>query len=233
MSVDGASARAIQGLLTSDFGFADFMTDTAAVRVARPVAVAETAGGASDVTAIVRLRQNGENNLQLSFYKVDDLAGTVDGKRPGEMGYEAAAAARAYQLTTGGTSINGPGYGNYGQTGILQGRCRRHHRHEAGEHHHRRPLLGLRQCQRAGGRPPVGHLWNYGLNTWGWEDQHGGGDHDYNDLLVQLDFTSGAGHGWLVLGLIPPSRPRDCRDTEGSLDTSPFAGMMGQRMSYW
>jgi hypothetical protein len=44
VSVDGASARAIQGLLTSDFGFADFVTDTAAVRVARPVAVAETAG---------------------------------------------------------------------------------------------------------------------------------------------------------------------------------------------
>ena len=45
---------------------------------------------------------------------------------------------------------------------------------------------------------PVGHLWNYGLNTWGWEDTYGGGDHDYNDLIVQLDFTSAHGHGWLV-----------------------------------
>jgi len=44
----------------------------------------------------------------------------------------------------------------------------------------------------------VGHLWNYGLNTWGWEDLHGGGDRDFNDLVVQLDFTSAAGHGWLV-----------------------------------
>ncbi len=44
----------------------------------------------------------------------------------------------------------------------------------------------------------VGHLWSYGLNTWGWEDQHGGGDHDYNDLIVQLDFTSSAGHAWLI-----------------------------------
>ena len=44
----------------------------------------------------------------------------------------------------------------------------------------------------------VGHLWNYGLNTWGWEDVRGGGDHDYNDLLVQLDFTSSNGNGWLV-----------------------------------
>ena len=46
----------------------------------------------------------------------------------------------------------------------------------------------------------TGHLWNYGLNTWGWEDTFGGGDHDYNDLLVQLDFTSSAGHGWLIAG---------------------------------
>ena len=44
----------------------------------------------------------------------------------------------------------------------------------------------------------VGHLWNYGLNTWGWEDTFGGGDRDFNDLIVQLDFTSTSGHGWLV-----------------------------------
>ena len=49
---------------------------------------------------------------------------------------------------------------------------------------------------------PVGHLWNHGLNTWGWEDTKGGGDHDYNDLVVQLDFTSACGHGWLVLTLV-------------------------------
>ena len=124
VSVDGASARAIQGLLTSDFGFADFVTDTAAVRVARPVAVAETAGGANDVTAIVRLRQNGENNLQLSFYKVDDLAGTVDGKRPGEVGYEAAAAAHAYELTSGGRSHQRAGLRQLWPDRHPEGRCR-------------------------------------------------------------------------------------------------------------
>jgi hypothetical protein len=43
----------------------------------------------------------------------------------------------------------------------------------------------------------IGHLWNYGLNTWGWEDLRGGGDRDFNDLLVQLDFTSASGMGWL------------------------------------
>ena len=44
----------------------------------------------------------------------------------------------------------------------------------------------------------VAHLWSYGLNTWGWEDLYGGGDRDYNDLIVQLDFTSTAGAGLLV-----------------------------------
>ena len=48
VSVDGAAAQAIQGLLTSDFGFADFVNDTAAVRVARPVAVAETGAAPDD-----------------------------------------------------------------------------------------------------------------------------------------------------------------------------------------
>ncbi|MCB1499973.1 MAG: hypothetical protein KDK07_09320 [Bauldia sp.] len=44
----------------------------------------------------------------------------------------------------------------------------------------------------------VGHVWNYGLNTWGWERDYKGGGRDFNDLVVQLDFTSAYGHGWLV-----------------------------------
>ena len=44
----------------------------------------------------------------------------------------------------------------------------------------------------------MGTSCNYGHNTWGWEDTRGGGDHDFNDLVVQLDFTSNTGHGWLV-----------------------------------
>jgi hypothetical protein len=54
------------------------------------------------------------------------------------------------------------------------------------------------QANEAVNGQSVGHIWNYGLNTWGWEDQRGGGDHDFNDLVVQLDFTSASGSGWLV-----------------------------------
>lgn len=54
------------------------------------------------------------------------------------------------------------------------------------------------QANETVGTQHVGHLWQYGLNTVGWEDTYGGGDRDYNDLVVQIDFTSAAGHGYLV-----------------------------------
>ena len=96
------------------FGFADFVSGggDSAVRVARPVAVAET-GRAGDQTAIVRLRQNGEDKLSLQLYRVDDLDGTIGTLHPGDAGYEAAAAARAYLRTApAARTIDGPGYGN-------------------------------------------------------------------------------------------------------------------------
>jgi hypothetical protein len=198
VSVNASSTVALQGSMSSAFGFADFTSESGAVRVARAVAVAETAGGADDATAIVRVRQNGENNLSLTFYKVDDLTGTIDGKRPGEAGYLTAIDGRAYQLTGGGTSLGGPGYGNYEQTGLAgvdagDFIAMKLVNESTGAH-----FLAFAHANETVAGQSVGHLWNYGLNTWGWEDTLGGGDRDFNDLIVQLDFTSAAGHGWLV-----------------------------------
>ena len=196
VSLNGGTANAVQATLSSALGFADFMTDTGVVRVARAVAVVETAGGADNQLAVVRVRQNGHDNLAVSFYKADDLAGTVDGHKPGDAGYAAAAQAAAYQLGTGGTSLNGPGYGNYAQSLLLDV--------DAGDivammlvnQSHGQTYWAFSQANPDG----QGHLWNYGLNTWGWEDTLGGGDHDFNDMIVQLDFTSAAGSGWLIQG---------------------------------
>ena len=198
VSVNAAMAQAIQGALSSPFGFADFVGSDGAVRVARPVAVAETAGGANDQIAIVRVRQNGEDSLSLSFYRVDDFNGTIDGLGPGEAGYAAAAQARAYATTAGGTAIGGPGYGNYTQAGLVDVDAgdliaMRLTNHSSGQ-----TYWGFAQANENINGQQVGHLWNYGLNTWGFEDLHGGGDRDFNDLVVQLDFTSASGHGWLV-----------------------------------
>ena len=57
---------------------------------------------------------------------------------------------------------------------------------------------GARPANETVNGAAVGHLWNYAQNTWGWEDMYGGGDRDYNDLIVQLDFTSASGSRVLV-----------------------------------
>ncbi|GGJ35556.1 DUF4114 domain-containing protein [Neoroseomonas lacus] len=196
VSINASMGDAIQGSLSSAFGFADFLTDSGAVRVARAVAAAETAGGLDDQIATVRVRQNGTDNLSLSLYRVDDLGGMIDGLSPGSAGYADAAQTRAYQFADRTTSLDGPGYGEYTQAALVG--------IDAGD------LIAMRltttdetywafaQANETVDGQQVGHIWNYGLNTWGWEDQKGGGDRDFNDLVVQLDFNSAAGHGWLV-----------------------------------
>ncbi|MBN8749897.1 MAG: hypothetical protein J0I65_20615 [Variovorax sp.] len=201
VSVDGVDAGTPQVTMTSPFGFVDFASDGGGVRVARPVAVAETAGGANDQQAVVRVRQNGEDSLSLTFYRVDDFNGAINGLQPGEAGYAAAAQGRAYQVVSGsttGTSLAGPGYGNYTQA-MLQGV-------DAGDYvamtltnvSSGNTFWAFAQANESPSGQPTGHIWNYGLNTWGWEDQRGLGDNDFNDLVVQLDFTSASGSGWLV-----------------------------------
>lgn len=194
VDINSDSASAIQGTLTNDFGFADFMSDTGVVRVARAVAVAETVGGLDDQAAIVRIRQGGQDSVAVSFYRVDDYAGTIGGLAPGSAGYATAAQARMYELASGGTLLGGPGYGGYRENTLLD--------IDSGD------LIAMTLTNGSSGSTfwgfqqanpdGQGHLWNYGLNTWGWEDLMGGGDRDYNDLLVQFDFTSTYGSGLLV-----------------------------------
>jgi hypothetical protein len=198
LTIDGIRGQAIQASLSNPFGFADFFAGGDTVRVARPVAVAETVGGQNDQIAVLRMRQGGENELQLTVYKVDDLAGTIGGLAPGHAAYAAAAQGRAYQTVSGDTAITGPGYGQFAKV-LLQGI-------DAGD------IIAMKldnlttgatywafaNANESVGGKPVNHLWNYGLNTYGWEDTYGGGDQDYNDMTVQLDFTSAYGRGWLT-----------------------------------
>ncbi len=199
VTFNGDTTVAAQANLSASFGFADFYSDAGnSVRLAQSVAVAETANGADDFNVVVRMRQVAGADLSLSFYKVDDYNGTIGGVAPDQAGYAALAAAAAYTAQGGGTVINGPGNGNYGQvqiTGVDSG-----------------DLIAMQltnvtngdtfwafsQANEVVGGEHVSHLWNYGANTWGWEDLAGGGDRDFNDLVVQLDFTSTAGHGLLV-----------------------------------
>ena len=85
-----------------------------------PVAVAETVGGADNQQAVVRMRQGGENSLQLTFYRVDDLTGTIDGKAPAMPTMPPRCRRMPTRPPTAGSAITGPGYGQFSQT-LLQG----------------------------------------------------------------------------------------------------------------
>ncbi len=199
VTFDGNTAVAAQAGLSASFGFADFFSDASnSVRLAQAVAVAETANSAVDMNVVVRMRQVAGADLSLMLYRVDDFNGTIGGLAPDQAGYAAAATSRAYAVMGGGTTIAGPGDGNAGQSQITGV--------DAGD------LIAMQltnvtngdtfwafsQANEMVGGEHVAHLWNYGANTWGWEDLHGGGDRDFNDLVVQLDFTSTAGSGLLV-----------------------------------
>ena len=192
MAINAQSALAPQATLTSPFGFVDFVSGDSDVRVARPVAVAETVDALDDQQAIIRMRQTGTDKLTVKFYRVDDFAGTIDGLAPGDPGYAAAANARAYATTSGATSIKGPGYGKYGEASLVGV--------DAGDliamqlTQGKKTFWAFADANETVDGSPVNHLWNYGLNTWGWEDKYGGGDRDFNDLVVQLDFTSAYGN---------------------------------------
>lgn len=195
--IDGATADTYRATLTNPFGFTEYRHDGEAVTLARSVAVAQTAGGADDQDVIVRLRSNTNYDNKLEFYRVDDLAGTIDGIAPGHSGYADAVAGRSYRTAAGEHLIQAPaerGYSETMLTGIDHGDLI-----AARLTNERDTFWGFAAANEtdATGRP-VTHLWNYGLNTWGWEDLRGGGDQDFNDLLVQLDFTSASGNAWLA-----------------------------------
>ena len=194
VTANGAAGTAYQVGLTSAFGMADFLASDGTVHLARAVAIAETVGAKSDQTAIVRMRQAGQDDLSVTLYHVDDASGRIAGLAPGAPGYAAAAEASAYHFANGDIKMRGPGYGGFKQGEIVNV--------DAGD------MIAMKLVNETTGATywafqeangdRMQHLWNYGANTWGWEDTHGGGDRDYNDLVVQIDFTSAYGHGWLT-----------------------------------
>ena len=183
-----------QASLTAQAGFVDFENDdrSSTIQVALPVAIATTAMDAQNQDAIVRLRQVGGLDQSLRFYRVDDLTGAIDGIQPGDADYETRLRQRLYETSNGATEISGPGYGAYSKdrlVGINNG-----------------DFIAMSLSTSEGNTfnsfasanekidgQHVSHLRNFGLNTWGWEDLYGGGDQDFNDLIVGLDFTSASG----------------------------------------
>jgi hypothetical protein len=203
IALNGSTATAYSLDMTNPFGFADFQTPDGTVRVARPLAVAAMAPGLSE--AVARIRQNGTDSLSVMFYQVDDYAGSIAGLQAGDAGYDLAARARAYQmnpnngnqLSNNNTLLGGPGFGNFTEAlieGVSGGDLVAMELFDNSRNTH---FWAFNQGNELSNGQGLVHLWNYGLNTWGWEDTLGGGDRDYNDLVVGLDFTAAAGRGIL------------------------------------
>ncbi|MEP9378655.1 Ig-like domain-containing protein [Aquabacter sp. CN5-332] len=192
VKIGGEDAGTPHAVISNTFGLIDFVSSDgdSAVEVSRLVTTAQTLGGAGDQDMLIRLRQNGLQDVQLMVYQVDDYSGAVDGLRPGDAGYDAASRAHAYQTDTGAAWISGAGYGAYGEarvTGVDSGDLFAMRLASGGHDFY---MFGRANEQVDG--EGVNHVWNYGLNTWGWEDLMGGGDRDFNDLLVQFDLVTPA-----------------------------------------
>jgi hypothetical protein len=198
VSVGGTQLPLYQGALSADYGFVQFGGADGHIDVARPVAIAQTVGGDPNQEAIVRIRQNGTDTLKLEIYRVDDLNGVIDGVAPGDPGYAAKAAARDYLTDAGATAIVGPGYGQFQQVqikGVNPDDIVAMHLTDVTTGH---SYWSFAAANESVAGSSVNHLWSYGLNTWGFEDGFGGGDHDFNDLVVQVDFTSAYGSAYIA-----------------------------------
>ena len=117
--------------------------------------------------AVVRLRQVGTDSTSITFYRVDDLNGTINGVHPEDTGYQALLHSRAYQTTTGGTSIAAPGYGDYGQTMLQHVNSGDIVAMQLTDNTHGNTFSAFAQANEVVNGQHVEHLMNYGLKHLG------------------------------------------------------------------
>ncbi|MGI4957450.1 MAG: DUF4114 domain-containing protein, partial [Janthinobacterium lividum] len=196
IDIDGTTATASRSALTSPYGFVDYaVANGDSVTLARPVAIAQTTLGSDDQDATVRLRDNGADPHTMTFYRVDSLDGTVNGIAPGQIGYAAAAFSRAYLTTGGASEIATPAKDAQRDVTLTGINARDIIAAEMTDNGHQFwGFVNQNETVPTGGG--IDHVYNYGMNTFGFEDTTGGGDRDYNDTVFQFDFTSKPAHGY-------------------------------------
>lgn len=198
VAIDAELAGTPQRTLSNDFGFADFVHADATVRAARAVCVATPPADAPEAPVLVRLRQNGVDDQALFLYRVDDLTGTIAGLAPGEAGYDQAVDQRRYLFSDGQQQLAGGGFGSYSQgllLGVQPGDLIAMGLRNLSSGH---TFLGFAEANEGAAGQELAHLWNYGFNTFGFEDTFGGGDRDFQDTVFQLDFSSASGRQVLL-----------------------------------
>lgn len=208
MNSSGNYVPLYQASLTNDFGFIRFGdAQGTSVVLARPVAIAQNVEGQSNQYAIIRMRtgvpRTNDNSTQaddltLELYRVDNLSGGIeraDGtiSNPGDMDYISLAEARNYAAITGKDSLEAPDPYQL-STSIIQ-------------HVDQNDIIAMKVTNKTTGEefwsfseqnpksPLQGnrtHIWNYGLNTWGWDVtlDADNSDQSFTDLIVGIDFIS-------------------------------------------
>jgi hypothetical protein len=116
------------------------------------------------------------------FYAVDDLSGSIGGLNPSDPGYAGAAIANQVDLAAGltGGLLLAPFL-------IANGTAAQFLAQNPSNQQGQRPMAYFAYL---GANPDgVDHVRLLGDNTFGFEDLFGGGDRDFNDLVVQVNFT--------------------------------------------
>jgi lysophospholipase L1-like esterase len=116
------------------------------------------------------------------FYAVDDLSGKIGGLNPGDPGYAAAAIANQLYLAAGLTNglLLAPFL-------IADGTAAQFLAQNANNQQGQGPIAYF--AYQGANPDGVDHVRLLGDNTFGFEDLSGGGDRDFNDLVVQADFA--------------------------------------------
>jgi hypothetical protein len=146
------------------------------------------------------------NNL-IALYRVDSLTGALDTNgdklidfKPGDQGYTQAALERAIDPLTGvslttpenlGTTqqtINLLGNNMYGMVIIPNATIEQ----VLNQNPSNNPNLAPVALFSFGSANPdgIGHMARLGSNLFGFEDLLGGGDRDYNDMILQIEMPS-------------------------------------------
>ena len=201
--IDGRGRRGeCRPSISNPFGFADFFAGGDAVHVARAVSIAETVGGARQ-RARRRAHAPGRREFPAAHLLPGrrSTAGTIDGKAPGHADLRRVGGRALPIQTTRRPQRHLRAGLRPVQPGAAAGRrCQRHHRHAPRQPHAPAPSTGPSPTptRRSPASPSV-HMLELRVSTPGaGRTPIGCGDHDFNDLTVQLDFTSAHGHGWLI-----------------------------------
>ncbi|NEO49752.1 MAG: tandem-95 repeat protein, partial [Moorea sp. SIO4A3] len=134
------------------------------------------------VTGSLVVNSEAEFNNTVGWYVVDNFSGTVNGLNPGDAGYAEAAISNQVNLSAGvsGGVILAPFLISDGTAAEFLANNPSNADQEDSDLNAYFAYVGANPDQ-------VDHLRLVGDNTFAWEDEFGGGDKDFNDVVVQVN----------------------------------------------